>query len=108
MLTRLEMPQWVRILWLLILVPGSCTIFAVGNRPGWQRLEQARSELAGAGFHDANVERGQTTDNMVRCKVGQVQNRGYAYSWTAGDRRGVFCLPVDGRPTQILIDEGRP
>lgn len=104
-LTWAEIPKRVRILWVVILLLGSCTILVIGNRSGWQRLEEVRRELAGAGFDDAHVARSQTTNNMGRCRVGQVQNRGYAYSWTAGSRRGVFCLPIDGRPNQILIDD---
>lgn len=74
------------------------------NRPGAERLDTARRALAHAGYPDAELNRGQVPSQMSRCGVGQIQNKGYAYAWETEAHRGIFCLPVDGRPSSILVD----
>ena len=94
--------------WVLMLL-GLAAIVAwtgISNRPFEERLDRARQSLAEAGFPNARVQRGQSPTNLSRCHVGQLRNRGYAYAWTAGEARGLLCLPVDGRPTQINVDRG--
>lgn len=99
------MTRW-RWLTPLVLLPVAVVIVQAMNRPGTERLETARRELARAGYPDARVEKSQRTGAMVRCHVSQVrENRGHAYHWTAGEAAGVFCLPTDGRPTRILVDQ---
>lgn len=74
------------------------------NRPNLERLKQARHELAEAGYLHARVSSAQRVGNMARCHVGQVVNKGRAYEWETDSDSGVFCLPADGRPSQILVD----
>lgn len=75
------------------------------NRPGMERLETVSRELSRAGHPDARVTKTQRPRNLVRCGVSQVRkNRGYAYDWETDSEAGVFCLPTDGRPAQILLN----
>jgi hypothetical protein len=73
---------------------------------GGKRIEQAIAKaLSGlVRYPDAQLNRGQVPSQMSRCGVGQIRNKGYAYAWETEAHRGIFCLPVDGRPSRILVD----
>lgn len=89
---------------MLLGLAAAVTLVGIANSPGEKRLDRARQSLAQAGFPDARVQRGQSPTNMSRCHVGQLRNPGYAYAWVAGEARGLLCMPVDGRHTQIIVD----
>jgi hypothetical protein len=96
-----------RLTLVLLALAALAAFIGMGNRPGEERLDLTRRSLADAGFPNAQVQRGQSPTNMSRCEVGQWRKRGYAYSWTAGSARGLFCLRLDGRPTRIIVDRAR-
>lgn len=98
---RLAVMGWIGLFALfVVLVPVTLRL----NRPNVKRLEQARHELAEAGYPGARVSASQRVGHMARCSVGQVWKKGRAYGWETSSHRGVFCLPEDGRPSRILVD----
>lgn len=83
---------------------ASYILVQVLNQPRMERLRAAREALAEAGYPGARVNRAQVTSQMVRCEVGQIRNRGYAYAWSNDRHSGLYCLRLDGRPNRIIVD----
>ena len=103
-----EMPhRHTRSRWITIPVGVAIAISLayVLNQPGKIRLETARRDLAKAGYPNARVNRVQLPKIMQRCGVGQIRNKGYAYSWETDAHSGVFCLRQDGRPSSVIQDQ---
>lgn len=84
---------------------GAVVISGSLNNPNKKRLEAARQGLTDAGFPGADVQRGQVPSNMARCDVGQIRKRGFAYAWSTSTAKGLFCLPEDGRPSRVIVDQ---
>ena len=84
---------------------GAVSVAGLLNNPNKKRLEAVRHGIAEAGFPGADVERGQVPSNMARCDVGQIRKRGSAYAWSTPTAKGLFCLPQDGRPSRIIVDQ---
>lgn len=89
---------------LAALLVGMVAFANWADRPRRERLDNVEQALAAGGFERADVSPTQSPTNMSRCKVGQMRNRGYAYAWRTEEARGVFCLPIDGRPSHIIVD----
>jgi len=90
--------------WFFLSLPIVFALIYMGQRPERIRLEAAEAALEQAGYFGANASRHQSPQNMQRCGVGQIRNKGRAYAWETATQRGVFCYPMDGRPQRIIVD----
>lgn len=67
---------------------------------------RAKQELVLAGYPDASASRVASIAQTWRCRE-QFERKVLvkAYVWKSGDQSGLYCIPRDGRPTKLLLDE---